>query len=206
MGERIAYPSVETILQVGGKKAPSGLPVEVVNRFAFLDHINGKPPLREEIWFVDEKGASRPLEPDEMDYLSQMMNRLTGPSEGSFYGHVKAFFSKNNELQFPARLEAPRESGDGIIGESIPDTTVNIEGVILTDEKTSLLQEVVTQLSEKERRLLELYYEKGMTCEQIGQDPMFNVSRSRVQQLRKAVHEKLRRLLTSSKFQEYLTS
>lgn len=184
MTERVEYPSVETILEVGGKKAPSGLPGEVVNRFAFLDHISGRPPLKEQWWFLDENNTHRQLTPEEMAKLVGYMSRMVPVNNRSFGEIMEDFFRANSRLEhlrsidnfvFPG--EAKKAFGESLVDEKVD---VAMEAIEKREEEVMrlLVHGVMSELPEKHRRVLYLHFREGLTHKKIGE--IIGLSRSGV--------------------------
>lgn len=184
MAERIAYPSVETILEVGGKKAPSGLPCEVVNRFAFLDHINGRPPLVEQWWFLDEVGTYRQLTPEEREKLVGFMSRLVPVDNKGFGEIMEDFFRANARLEHLKSIDMPVFSGEKkkSFAEGLRDEKVDVVGEVARGQEEekmcALVAQVMHGLPERHRQVLDLHFRQGFTHKEIGEQ--IGLSRSGV--------------------------
>lgn len=201
MVERVEYPSVETILEVGGKKAPSGLPNEVVNRFAFLDHINGRPPLKEQWWFLDEKNTYRQLTPKEMTKLVGYMSRMVPVDKRGFGEIMEDFFRENARLEHLKSIDGFVFPGEAkkAFGESLADEKVDValEAIEQREEEVMrlLVHGVMSELPEKHRQVLYLHFREGLTHKKIGE--LIGLSRSgvglRMKEALRAVREVIKK-------------
>jgi RNA polymerase sigma-70 factor, ECF subfamily len=79
----------------------------------------------------------------------------------------------NNVLQEYYRSSTRTEAGDDLIPD-VPDTTIDLDGMLATRQIREQVREVLDQLSEKDRRLLKAIFfeekEKDEVCREFGVD------------------------------------
>mgnify|MGYP001478432231 FL=1 len=75
------------------------------------------------------------------------------------------------------------------------ETSIDIEELILSREKTTKLKELMTNLTPREKQIIELLYWNGMTLMEVACH--INLKESRVAQIHKEVLKKLRTMLNA---------
>lgn len=107
----------------------------------------------------------------------------------------------------PLSLDAPRKPGSEDERETIetmPDTSSpSTEEAVKQRQLRPILRELFNKLSDRERRIMELRYIHGMTLEEIGQDPMFRVTRERIRQIEARALRRLRHPNNSRRLRDY---
>lgn len=104
---------------------------------------------------------------------------------------------KNEARKYRWRKEVSIEALKDETGWEPTDTAADIEMVLIVDEERQTLLAAVSRLSDKQRRLIQLYYYEEKTMSQIASE--IGVSRMAISKQLATIHKKLKTLLENFK-------